>query len=239
MSVNVPRLEDGIPLVPGMPDVVDLADLWLVHALARLLDACGVPEGSRRKLVESGADPFRTRKARQGAPDDLTRLERLDSCRLAVVFAALALEGRLNRVLRSGAPAEWRRIAPLTTPEKFSISTRLLDRPECELEADELFPLVVELFEVRDELAEAGSAPDSVLRLGPSRARAMVEASARLCCFVGALGGEDESGSARLAHRAAEALARRADALALIRSTSRSHPAPSDDLDFPPDLAEW
>jgi hypothetical protein len=239
MSVSIPRLEDGIPLVPGMPEVSDLGDLWLVHALASLLDACGVPEAKRGKLIESGIDPFRPRRAKRAAPDEMTRLERLDSCRLAVVFAALALEARLNRILRSCNPVEWGTVAALTAPEKFGLSPQLLGRREYELEAEELFPLVVELFGVRDELVDGGDAPDSVLRLGPSWARAMVEASARLCSFVAALTGEGESGTAKLVHHATEALERRADALALIRSPSRPHREPSEDDDFPLDLAEW
>ena len=239
MSVSIPRFEDGIPLAPGMPEVSDIGDVWLVHALASLLDACGVPEGRRAKLVASGTDSFRPRKARVVASDDATHLERLDSCRLAAAFAALAVEARLNRVLRAAKPDEWPTIAPLSAPEKFTLVSRLLDRPEHELAARELFPLAVELFEVRDELVGGSGARVSVLRLGPSRTRAIVEGAARLCSLVSVLADENESETARLAHRAAEALERRADALTLIKSASNPCPEPSGEVDFPPDIAEW
>ena len=239
MSVSIPQFKDGIPLAPGMPEVSDLADVWLVHALASLLDACGVPEGRRAKLVASGTDSFRPHKANRVASDDASHLERLDSCRLAAAFAALAVEARMNRVLQGAKPGEWPTIAPLSAPEKFTVVSGLLDRPDYEIAARELFPLAVELFEVRDELVGGSRAPASVLRLGPSRARAIVEGAARLCSFVAALADENESETARLAHRAAEALERRADALALIKSANSPSPEPGGEVDFPPEIAEW
>lgn len=239
MSVSIPRFEDGIALVPGMPDVSDFGDVWLVHALAALLDACGVPEGRRSKLVASGVDSFKPRKAKRVASEDATHLERLDSCRLAVAFAALAVEARVNRVLRTAKPYEWPTIAPLAAPEKFTLVSRLLDGPEHELEARELVALAIELFEVRDELVGGSGTSASVLRLGPSRTRAIVEGAAKLCSFVAMLAEEDESETARLAHRAAEALERRADALALSKSASSLSPEPSGEVAFPPDIAEW
>jgi hypothetical protein len=97
------------------------------------------------------------------------------------------------------------------------------------------------VFDVRDELVDAGGSPGSALRFGPSLARAMVEAIARACSFLATLTSEDESDTARLAQGAAEALTRRADALALTRSASRSYRERSSngDADFPPDLPEW
>ncbi|HUK43844.1 MAG TPA: hypothetical protein VLV28_00985 [Gaiellaceae bacterium] len=239
MSVTIPRFEDGIPLAPGMPEVSDIGDVWLVHALASLLDACGVPEGRRAKLVASGSDSFKPRKVKRVVSDDETHLERLDSCRLAAAFAALAVEARLNRVLQAAKPDDWSTVAPLPAPEKFSLVSRLLDGPEHELAARELFPLAVELFEVRNELVGGRGAPASVLRLGPSRARAIVEGAARLCSFVAELADENESETARLAHRAAEALERRADALAEVKSANSPCPEPSGEVDFPPEIAEW
>ena len=239
MPVSIPRFEDGIPLAPGMPEVSDIGDVWLVHALASLLDACGVAEGRRAKLVASGTDSFKPRKPKRVTSDDATHLERLDSCRLAAAFAALAVEARLNRVLRAAKPDEWPTIAPMSAPEKFTLVSRLLDKPEHELAARELLPLAVELFEVRDELVGGSSAPASVLRLGPSRTRAIVEGAASLCSLVALLADESESETARLAHRAAEALERRADALALVKSASSPCPEPSGEVDFPPDIAEW
>jgi len=239
MSVSIPRFEHGIPLAPGMPEVCDVGDVWLAHALASLLNACGVPEGRRAKLVASGTDSFKPRKANRVTSDDATQLERLDSCRLAAAFAALAVEARVNRVLRSAKPDEWPTIAPLSAPEKLTLLSQVLDGPEHELAAKELFPLAIELFELRDELVGGGGVVAPVLRLGPSRARAIVEGAARICSFVAVLADEDESETARLAHRAAEALERRADALAAVKSATGPRPEPSDEVDFPPELAEW
>ena len=239
MSVSIPRFEHGIPLVPGMPEVRDVGDVWLAHALASLLNACGVPEGRRAKLVASGTDSFKPRKANRVASDDATHLERLDSCRLAAAFAALAVEARVNRVLRSAKPDEWPASAPLSAPAKLTLLSQVLDGPEHELAAKELFPLAIELFELRDELVGGGGAAAPVLRLGPSRARAIVEGAARICSFVAVLADEDESETARLAHRAAEALERRADALAAVKSATGPRPEPSEEVDFPPEIAEW
>jgi hypothetical protein len=70
----------------------------------------------------------------------------------------------------------------------------------------------------------------------------MVEASARICSFLATLNGEEEErGTARLAERAAASLARRADSLAVVKSSSfsRAELDPSSEIDFPPDMVEW
>ena len=242
MSVRVARLEDGIGLRLGMPDVADLADLWLVHAVAYLLDACDVPEPDRRKLVESGRDVFEPPiMVKSSTADEAARLEHLDACRLALEFATLAVEARLNGVLRRWNADEWRALAHLAPAEKFRLLPRLLDGNELAVRFAELSPLVDELFDVRDELVDAGGPPGSALRFSPSRARAMVEASAKVCCVLETLIDDEERRTARLARRAAEALARRADALVLIKASSstRIDRDPSSDIDFPPDLVEW
>jgi hypothetical protein len=241
VSVRATRFDDRLGVMKSMPSA-DLADCWLTRALTCLLDACGVPSGDRRTLIEHGVDEFEPESTRRfGTADEATRLERLDACSLALVFAALALETRLNRVLRRCGSAEWQAIAHLTPPEKFRLAPRLLDGLEGAAKCAELHPLVVELFDVRDELVDAGGSPRLPLHFGPSIARAMVEASARVCAFLATLTGEDESVTARLTLRAAEALAPRADALRLIRSPSPpdQERASNGDAEFPPDLVEW
>lgn len=244
MSVGAGRVEKPMDVVPGMPDVVDLADVWLVHALACLLDACDVPETDRRRLVESGIDAFEPEiLARSTATDESVRLERLDACRRALVFAALALEARLNRVLRRCDAAEWRVVAHLAPVEKFRLALRPLAGPECATKDAELSDLVVQVFSGRDELVDADgptglALTDASSRFSPSRTRAIVEASAKICAFLATLTGGDESGTARLVWETAAALAQRADFLAVVRPSS----SPRSDWgwngfgDFPPDL---
>lgn len=242
MSVRATRFEGRLGVMRGMPSAADLADLWLVHALTCLLDACDVPEPERLKLVEAGIDDFEpTISARSTATEEVEQLARLDASSLAVVFATLALEARLNRVLRSCDAAEWQAVSHLTPAEKFRLAPRLLDELDSATKDAELCRLVVEVFDVRDELVDAGGSPRSEFHLGPSVARAMVEASARVCSFLATLTGGDESGTALRTQHAAEALAHRADALALARSPTASFRKRSSngDADFPPDLPEW
>ena len=223
------RLEERVGSVAGAHDVADLADVWLLHALAALLDGWGVPEEKRRELTAAPA-----------AGGEAVRLEHLDSCRTALVFAALAVEARLNRVLRSRDGAEWRTVAHLMPAERFRLAPRLLDELESATKDAELVPLVVKLFEYRDELVDAGESPGSALtdaealvRFGPSHARAMVEASAKVCAFLATLTGE-ESGIAQLVQNAAEQLARQAHALEAVAPSWSFHEV--DWAEFPPDL---
>ena len=53
MSTDL-HFEDRPGVISGMPDPMDLADLWLAHALSWLLDACDVPVAQRRVPVEAG-----------------------------------------------------------------------------------------------------------------------------------------------------------------------------------------
>lgn len=214
MSVSVARLEDRLNVVPGLPGAADLADVWLVHALASLLDACDVPEAERRTLVASGLDSFRD-DAPAGPPGTPSSA-RLDACRRALVFAALAVEARLNLALRQCDASEWRAVERLAPPERFRLTPRLLDELGSEADAVELRDLVAELFYLRDELVDAGGAPGAALRdpsgqFTAARARAMVEASANVCCLLAPLTAEPEGGTAQLIRRAAAALTRRAE----------------------------
>ena len=86
---------------------------------------------------------------------------------------------------------------------------------------------------------DAGESPGSALsesealvRFGPSHARAMVEASAKVCAFLAALIGE-ESDTAQRVQAAAETLAPRARAL---EAATPGWTFSEDELEFPPDL---
>lgn len=242
MSVRATRFEGRLGVMRGMPAAADLADLWLVHALTCLLDACDVPEPERLKLIGAGIDDFESKiTSRSTATQEVERLARLDACSLALVFAALALEARINRALRACDPAEWRAVSHLTPAEKFRLAPRLLDELDSATEDAELCRLVVEVFDMRDDLVDAGGSPRSEFHIGPSVARAMVEASAKVCSFLATLTGGDESGTALRTQKAAEALTHRADALALARPPTRPDRKQSSngDADFPPDLPEW
>ena len=87
MSVHVTGLEDRTA------DAGDLADLWLGHALGRLLEACGAGDVERDRAPDSG------HPAGGAASDEAARHDRLEASRSAAVYAALALETRINRVL--------------------------------------------------------------------------------------------------------------------------------------------
>ena len=243
MPVNVLPDEQLVAL-PGFPAPSDLADVWLVHALTRLLDAYGIPEKERGDLVAS----VRTGSlvdipAGSAASSDATRLERLDAARLALVSAALAVEARMNTVLRSGERAEWEAVAHLVPAEKFRVAPRLLDRRESASRHEELCDLVDEIFRVRDELVDAAGEPSSALnvmssRFSPSHARAMVEASARICDFLATLAEERVGVTAELVRSVARAFDPR-----LEHRPTVTEPEPSwewnwyrDQLDFPPDI---
>jgi hypothetical protein len=227
--------------IPGMPDPMDLADLWLVHALSWLLDACDVPVARRRLPLEAGDLTFWLPP--NGAFDNARRcVERLDASRLAVLFAALAVEARLDRLLRQRDPSDWPAVAHLATGEKFRLAPRLLDGSES-LKADRrLCNLADELFTLRDELVDAVGRPGEPLtatspKFSPSRTRAMVGTSARICDFLTSVAHEVKGGTARLVREAAEALAQRADAVSAGGSLSETELGWSEDIDFPPDFA--
>ena len=243
MSGRGMRLDQRPGLLPGTPKIADLADLWLAKGLAQLLDACSVPEGARRDLLESGIDPAALDAIRGSGPvAEQAQLDRLDASRLTLVFAELAVEARLNRVLRRHDPLEWKAIAHLATGEKFRLAPQLLgERGAAAMDA-EFVPLVDELVEARNALAEAGEWPTgSPTRFGPSLACAMLGASARICSFLATLAGEDEGEIAGVALRAASALSKRADALSLFRFRDSPYyeSSPADEVEFPPDLPEW
>ena len=241
MSTRVTRGQDRVGVVPGMPDPVDLADLWLAHALSCLLDACDVPLADRRGLIETGA-PSPELAARAAADNAEARIERFDASRLAVLFAALAVEARLDRLLRQCDAADWPAVAHLAPAERFRIAPRLLDGLESATADSGLYNLAVDLFNLRDELVDAVGRPGAALteissEFSPSRTRAMVSASAKICDFLATLAHEVKSGTAHLARETADALTGRADAVSAV-----GPPRPeldrgwSRDIDFPPDM---
>ena len=243
MPGRVMRFDDRIGAVPGMPRAADLADLWLAKALAFLLDACDVPASARRDLLDSGIDTLEPEIPPASSPAaEKAQLERLDASRLALVLAELAVEARLNRVLRHCDAVEWQAIAHLAPAEKLRLAPQLLDDRRSSAKGADLYPLVDELVDVREALVEAGGwSTGSAARFGPSLACAMVEASAKICCFLASLTDEAESDTARIAQRAAETLVKRADALSLFRFRDSAYYESSSraDIDFPPDLPEW
>ena len=209
MSVRLTPHEDLSGVVPGLPGAVDLADVWLVHALACLLDACEVDPEDRMALLESGADAFDP-ETTLFATDEATRVARLDACRRALAFSVLAVEARLNRVLRGCYAAEWQALLRLSPAERFRLAPRLLDRLGDTPRDAELCELVDEVFGVQEELVDAAGCvgatfPHQPSRFGPSRARKLVEASAEICCFLSDLAGEHD-GPAPVVRDAARAL---------------------------------
>jgi hypothetical protein len=211
LSVQSTRHEDLAGVVPGLPGAADLADVWLGHALACLLDGCEVPEDDRAALVEFGRDEL---ESDDTAPDEARQLRRLDACRSALALSALAVEARLNRVLRRCHAAEWSALLRLSPAERFRLAPRLLDELEWAARDAELSDLVEQVFAAHDELVDAAGSvgaafPPTRSRFGPDRARDTVEASAELCCFLADLTGEDE-GAAPAVREAARALRSRA-----------------------------
>jgi hypothetical protein len=220
MSAPVTHVNDGPGAISGLPGATDLADVWLGHGLVCLLDACGVPRASRADLLESGVDtPASGLPAPRPAGDEEVSLPGgVDACRRAVVFAALALEARLNRVLARCDPEERQALGHLAPAEKFRLAPRLLDELKYAPEDAALCELVVEVFKARDELVEADGAPEGLpsepsSRLSPSRARAIVEESAKICCFLATLTDEVPVDTAQQVWRTAGALQGRADSL--------------------------
>ena len=238
MAVRVSRGQ-GTDIAPGWPEPADLADLWLGHALSSLFDACEVPLTERPILVESGAvSPELRVKLQLDTPE--ARLARLDSCRLAVLFAALAVEARLDRLLRRCDATDWPAVAHLAPVERFRIARRLLDGVEPLPEEAGLDGFAVELFDLRNELVDAVGRPGAAMtemspEFSPSRASAMVSAGARLCDFLAMLAGGIESATARIVLQASGALSRRAAELTASGSRRLEWDSGAD-VDFPPDL---
>ena len=153
------RLENPAHVVAGLPPEGDLADIWLGHALR-----CLVALGDEAHEPTDGGE--------------------LDASRRAIVFAALALEARLNSVLRCCDPEERHALGHLAPAEKFRLAPRLLAELSAEAEDAALCDLFVEVFGARDSLvgANGGERP-----LDPAFARAIVEESARICTFLASL----------------------------------------------------
>lgn len=236
--MGVTSLTDPAGAAPGLPVAADLADLWSEHALACLLDACEVPQATRTELIESGVDAVgREVSVPRAVVDETLEDERLDACRRAVVFAALSLEARLNRVLSRCDPDERRALGRLSPAERFRLAPRLLDELERATENAALCELVEEVFRTRDELVDAQQeeavAPSP---LGPARARGIVEESARVCCFLATLAEDVPVATAVQVWRSARALETRASRL----SAGRAPGLPNWDWEwsdgFPPNL---
>lgn len=186
MAVSLARLECPAQVVPGLPPAGDLADIWLAHALASLLEVSGRPEA-----VDDSGDR--------------------DACRRAIVFAALALETRLNAALQCCDPAERHALGQLAPAEKFRLAPRLLAELGAEAEDAALSALVVEVFGARDALvgANGGDRP-----LDPALARAIVEESARICTFLASLVHGMPTATAAQVRSEVAALAARSERLA-------------------------
>lgn len=227
--------------MPGLPDAADLGDVWLAHALGCLLEACGVPLVDRLALIESGRDDFEPDDtASVLAGDEASRLRRLDACRRALAFSALAVEARLNRVLRHLHADEWSALLRLSPAERFRLAPRLVDKLERGAEDAELCALVEQVFGAHDELVDAAGSveaafPPRPTRFSPSRARETVEASANLCCFLATLTGEVE-GVAPLVRDAARALRARAGRVPLTYASAAARVDWDWGGDFPPDV---
>ena len=199
--------------MPGLRAPTDLADVWLIQAFEFLLDACDIPESEWSSLVDSGAE------SPPDAPVGETAAERLDASRHALVFAALAVESRLNRVVARCDPPVVKAVAHLVPADRFVLALSLLDEPEAAREHVELRQAVAELFEVRDTCAACLEHADPSLveaaGLTVGRVRALVEASARICNFLATLTPEHESATDELVAGRAAALVRRAERLSV------------------------
>jgi hypothetical protein len=223
--VYVTRHEGPAGVPAELPVAADLADLWSAHALGCLLDACGVPREHRAELIESGVDAFEC-DVLPPPPivDEVLPSERLDACRRAVVFAALSLEARLNRLLSGCDPEERQALSRLSPAETFRLAPRLLDELERAQEDAALCALVEEVFNTRDELVDASvgaeaARPDLSL-FSPDRARAIVEASAKVCCFLATLSEDVPATTAAQVWRSAQALEQRGASFSASRSPS-------------------
>ena len=225
---------------------VDLADEWLADALGFLLDACELPRAALRELLEPTARPAVPFGQAPAPSDDPTaRRKRLDAARLAVVIGAMAVEARLNCVLKLRDRGDWSTLAHLVPLDKFGLAPKLLRGLHSVPEQSGLSRLAAELFELRAELVEAGVGPSAALEVAdepdprflPGHARAMVEASATICAFLATLAGcDDETHTAELVQRAAGALAERAETCSIRGPIAPRRDWGWNDVDFPPDL---
>ena len=246
MSRNVVPVEELAGSTPEFPVPVDLADEWLADALAFLLDACELPRTALRELLEPNAHPaVPFGQAPTPLGDPAARRKRLDAARLAVVIGALAVEARLDRVLKLRDHGDWSTLAHLAPLEKFGLAPRLLRGVHSVPEQSGLSRFAAELFELRAELVEAGVGASAALEVAdepdprflPSHARAMVEASAKICAFLATLSDRDETQTAHLVQRAAGALAQRAETCSIMRGPIAARRDWGwNDIDFPPDV---
>jgi hypothetical protein len=212
----------------GFPAPVDLADTWLAHAAAQLVLSCSLPSWVLHELLEPEARTLDYLVQPRTAPDP-------DAARLAVLLAALAVEARLNRLLRLRDPDDWHTVAHLAPEEKLSLAPRLLRGVDSVPEhADDLSAAAAELFALRTELLEGADTEP----LTPAHARALVETAARICELLARLAGrDDDCATAALVEHAAVVLAPRARTLSSKRvAEPRSDWSWSRDVDFPPDL---
>lgn len=231
-----------------LPVPVDLADEWLADGLGFLLDACELPKATLRHLLEPTGHPALALGRAPALTDSpAARRRRLDAARLAVLIGALAVEARLNRVLKLRDPGDWSTLAHLVPYEKFALAPKLLRGVESVPDQSGLSRLAAELFELRADLVEAGVQASAALeaadepdpRFLPNHARVMVEASAKLCAFLATLAGRDpEVETARLVQRAAAALSARAEACSVMSGpiAARREWAWGFEADFPPDV---
>jgi hypothetical protein len=241
MSARVQGAGSRLDVVSGMPDPVDLADLWLMHALSSLLDACDVPRADRQRLVESRESGTALR-IWPVSGKETGRLQRFDASRLAVLFSALAVEARLDRLLRHCDAADWPAVKHLAPEEKLRLAPRLLGR-EDRVDDSPLWGVALALFHLRGELVDADGKPGAALaELSPdfsvSRAREMVAGGAKICSYLAGLADEHGRGASSIVEETADALQRRAVAL-----STRELPASPDwrsgrdnDADFPPNI---
>ncbi len=196
-------LEQQLRVFPLDPAHDDLADLWLDRALCYVQAAYEAEE------------------------------ERLEACRLAVVFAALAVEARLNRLLHGCGAAAWPVVGRLAPVEKLRLAPRLLGVPEPGPRHRALLDGAVRLFELRGELVDdvhRGADADAPRHLRASAARSSVETSADICSFLTALAAEGEDRTARYVYERAR----------ILHPPARPVPAAGSSVgdgdEFPPDV---
>jgi hypothetical protein len=231
------RVNDQVAVAAAVPFVGDLGDLWLAHALACLFHACQVSDADRIRLLEPRAEGEPPPALEPAAAEEIAPLERLDACRRAIVFAALAIESRLNRVLRGCGAVEQRVLAHVSPAEQFLLAPRLLGQPDSAAHAA-LGDAVADVFATRGELADAADGPlaDARSRFSPTRACAVVEHGAAACRFLVTLTRDSDSGTAGVVVDAAAALAHRATELT-VAELHRAADWDWDGLgDFPPNL---
>ncbi|MGZ4333181.1 MAG: hypothetical protein ACXVRJ_02765 [Gaiellaceae bacterium] len=247
MSADAVALEDRLALTPGLPAPADLADVWLAYAFCRLLEACELTDTTLRELVDPASRPIEFLvRPHVGSGGETARHRRLDAGRFAVLDAGLAVEARLNRVLRLRDPDDWSTVAHLVPVEKLRLAPRLLRDVESVPDHGRLCELAAVLFESRGRLVHAGgptSMPEQEEEqdawFDPSHARAAVAAGAEICTFLAALARrDDEATGARLIATACERLERRAEACSAAGQEPQEPAQWSWTLDaeFPPDL---